>query len=73
MAEDFIKMKAQTGKKGVGDGETSKYVEKYREESAKCVAVVEESVKEVFKNGKRKALPDGADAKRMKIWSKILS
>ncbi|GLU00806.1 hypothetical protein SLE2022_181480 [Rubroshorea leprosula] len=60
--------KQKTGKKGVGNGETTKYVEKYREESAKCVAVVEESVREAFKNGKRKVLPDGADAKRLKIW-----
>ncbi|GLT77010.1 hypothetical protein SLA2020_486360 [Shorea laevis] len=65
IAEDFIKKKAKKGKKGVGDGETTKYVEKYREESAKCVAVVEKSVREAFKNGKRKTLSDGADAKRM--------
>lgn len=68
MAADFIKKKTKTGKKGVGDGETSMYVEKYREESAKCVAVVEESVKEAFKNRKRKVLSDGADAKRLMIW-----
>ncbi|GLT79764.1 hypothetical protein SLA2020_512410 [Shorea laevis] len=68
IAEDFIKKEAKTGKKGVGDGETTKYFEKYREESAKYVAVVEESVREAFKNGKRKALLDGADAKRLKIW-----
>ncbi|GKU87941.1 hypothetical protein SLEP1_g2267 [Rubroshorea leprosula] len=42
--------------------------EERREESAKCMAVVEESVREAFKNGKRKVLPDGADAKRLKIW-----
>ncbi|GLT84775.1 hypothetical protein SLE2022_029890 [Rubroshorea leprosula] len=68
IAEDFIKKKAKKGKKGVGDGETTKYVEKYRAESAKCVAVVEESVREAFKNRKRKTLSDGADAKRLKIW-----
>ncbi|XVF73034.1 hypothetical protein PTKIN_Ptkin12aG0169100 [Pterospermum kingtungense] len=68
IAEDFINKKVKTGKKGVGDGEAEKYVKKYREESAKCVAVVEESVRAAFQNGKRKALPGGADPKRLKIW-----
>ncbi|GMI85872.1 hypothetical protein like AT4G01000 [Hibiscus trionum] len=44
IAEDFIKKKAKTGKKGVGDGEAEKYVAKYREESARCMVVVEESI-----------------------------
>ncbi|XVE73718.1 hypothetical protein DITRI_Ditri11bG0141200 [Diplodiscus trichospermus] len=68
IAEDFIKKKAKSGKKGVGDGEAEKYVEKYREESSRCVAVVEESVRAACQNGKRKAVPGGADAKRLKIW-----
>ena len=68
IAEDFIKKKAKTGKKGVGDGEAEKYVKKYREESARCVAVVEESVRAAYRNGKRKAVPGGADPKRLKIW-----
>ncbi|KAL1134865.1 hypothetical protein V6Z11_A12G133400 [Gossypium hirsutum] len=55
------------GKKGVGDGEAEKYVAKYREQSARCVAVVEESVKAACL-GKRKAVPGGADPKRLKIW-----
>ncbi|MBA0620645.1 hypothetical protein Godav_006344 [Gossypium davidsonii] len=67
MAEDFIKKKAKKGKKGVGDGEAEKYVAKYREQSARCVAVVEESVKAACL-GKRKAVPGGADPKRLKIW-----
>ncbi|MBA0688794.1 hypothetical protein Goari_006561 [Gossypium aridum] len=67
MAEDFIKKKAKNGKKGVGDGEAEKYVAKYREQSARCVAVVEESVKAACL-GKRKAVPGGADPKRLKIW-----
>ncbi|XWS76879.1 hypothetical protein CRYUN_Cryun01aG0216100 [Craigia yunnanensis] len=68
IAEDFIKKKAKTGKKGVGDGVAEKYVEKYREESARCVAVVEESVRAAYRNGKQKAVPGGADPKRLKIW-----
>ncbi|XP_022770575.1 protein SDE2 homolog [Durio zibethinus] len=68
IAENFIKKKAKTGKKGVGDGEAEKYVEKYREESARCVAVVEESVRAACRNAKQKAVPGGADPKRLKIW-----
>ncbi|GMI75931.1 hypothetical protein like AT4G01000 [Hibiscus trionum] len=68
IAEDFIKKKAKTGKKGVGDGAAEKYVAKYREESARCVAVVEESVRAACQNGKRKAVPGGADPKKLKIW-----
>ncbi|KAE8679555.1 Autophagy 6 isoform 1 [Hibiscus syriacus] len=68
MAEDFIKKKAKTGKKGVGDGEAEKYVAKYREESARCVAVVEESVRAACQNKKRKAVPGGDDPKKLKIW-----
>ncbi|KAK8482987.1 hypothetical protein V6N13_022013 [Hibiscus sabdariffa] len=68
IAEDFLKKKAKTGKKGVGDGEAEKYVAKYREESARCVAVVEESVRAACRNGKRKAVPGVADPKKLKIW-----
>ncbi|KAE8664913.1 Autophagy 6 isoform 1 [Hibiscus syriacus] len=68
MAEDFIKKKAKTGKKGVGDVAAEKYVAKYREESARCVAVVEESVRAACQNRKRKAVPGGADPKKLKIW-----
>ncbi|XVF33177.1 hypothetical protein REPUB_Repub17cG0146200 [Reevesia pubescens] len=68
IAEDFIKKKAKTGKKGAGDGEAEKYVAKYREQSARCVAAVEESVRAACRNAKRKAVPGGADPKRLKIW-----
>ncbi|XWS46224.1 hypothetical protein CRYUN_Cryun14cG0046100 [Craigia yunnanensis] len=68
IAEDVIMNKAKTGKKGVGDGEAEKYVEKYRKESARCVAVVEESVRAACQNAKRKTVPRGADPKRLKIW-----
>ncbi|GMI85871.1 hypothetical protein like AT4G01000 [Hibiscus trionum] len=65
IAEDFIKKKAKTGKKGVGDGEAEKYVAKYREESARCMVVVEESVRAACQSGKRKAVPGGADHKKI--------
>jgi hypothetical protein len=74
MAEEFIKKKAKKGKKGVGDGEAEKYVAKYREDSAKCAAVVEEAVREVLGNGngfrkrKGKGVVEGAEAKKLKIW-----
>lgn len=73
VAEEFLKKKAKVGKKGVGDYAAQKYVEKYREESARCVAEVEESVRDaVMKggNGKRKrgSVANGADARKLKIW-----
>ncbi|KAK4748485.1 hypothetical protein SAY87_015071 [Trapa incisa] len=76
IAENFIKKTSKTGKKGVHDGEAHKYVQKYREESAKCVAQVELSVREAvgssatFRRGfKRKAGLDTAlDGKKLKIW-----
>ncbi|KAG5251701.1 hypothetical protein OIU77_024778 [Salix suchowensis] len=75
IAEEFIKKKAKKGKKGVGDGEAEKYVAKYREDSAKCAAVVEEAVREVLGNGfrkrkgkgKGKGCVEGAEAKKLKI------
>ncbi|XP_034904791.1 uncharacterized protein [Populus alba] len=77
MAEEFIKKKAKKGKKGAGDGEAEKYVARYREESAKCAAVVEEAMKEVFGNGKGngfrkrkgKGVAEGMEAKKLKIWT----
>ncbi|WCJ22405.1 Ubiquitin-like superfamily protein [Euphorbia peplus] len=71
IAEDFLKKNAKKGKKGRGDGETEKYVEKYRVDSAKCAAQVEEAVREACGgNGKRKGkgVKEGLDAKRLKIW-----
>ena len=72
-AEEFLKKQVKKGKKGVGDGETQKYVAKYREESERCVAEVAESVKEALRavNGKRKSpdtAKDGVDAKKFKVW-----
>ncbi|KAE8722776.1 hypothetical protein F3Y22_tig00013680pilonHSYRG00103 [Hibiscus syriacus] len=49
-------------------GEAEKYVAKYREQSARCVAVVEESVRVASQNGKRKVVPGGVDPKKLKIW-----
>ncbi|KAI6702603.1 hypothetical protein NL676_011739 [Syzygium grande] len=74
MAEEFIKKAAKKGKgkKGAGDLEAEKYVEKYREQSAKCVAQVEECVRDAIGShgtSKRKAgVGSGADAKKLKIW-----
>ncbi|KAJ6832723.1 putative protein SDE2-like protein [Iris pallida] len=75
MAEDFLKKKAKETKNGKGkEGEVEKYLEKYREDSAKCVEAMEESVRESFalyKDSKRKVLPAAAGAsalKRVKIW-----
>uniref|UniRef100_A0A6N2KKB7 Ubiquitin-like domain-containing protein n=1 Tax=Salix viminalis TaxID=40686 RepID=A0A6N2KKB7_SALVM len=76
VAEEFIKKKGKKGKKGAGDDEAEKYVARYRAESAKCAAVVEEAMKEVFMNGKgngfrkRKGtgVLGGMEAKKLKIW-----
>ncbi|KAL3750230.1 hypothetical protein ACJRO7_011251 [Eucalyptus globulus] len=48
VAEEFIKKAAKKGKKGVREGQAEKYVEKYRQQSAKCVAQVEECVRDVI-------------------------
>ncbi|XP_010053822.2 replication stress response regulator SDE2 [Eucalyptus grandis] len=73
VAEEFIKKAAKKGKKGVGEGQAEKYVEKYRQQSAKCVAQVEECVRDVIGSrgtgSKRKAgVGSGSDAKKLKIW-----
>lgn len=75
MAEDYIKKAAKKGKSGNGSAAAvaaEKYVEKYREESAKCVAEVEASVREAMGGfGKRKGgevATSASDAKRLKIW-----
>ncbi|KAF9669068.1 hypothetical protein SADUNF_Sadunf14G0069300 [Salix dunnii] len=76
IAEEFIKKKGKKGKKGAGDDEAEKYVARYRAESAKCAAVVEEAMKEVFGNGKGKGFRkrkgkgvlEGMEAKKLKIW-----
>lgn len=74
LAEEFLKKKAKEVKKGKGkDGEVEKYLEKYRQDSEKCMEAVDESVRESFalyQDGKRKVLPaaGGSASKRMKIW-----
>lgn len=80
MAEDFIKKKAkEMVKKGKGKGkggvDTDKYVQKYREDSAKCMKEVERSVRDSLKGlvaSKRKGGAsegnESSDAKRFKIW-----
>lgn len=72
IAEEFIKKKAKTVKKAGGSGEADKYVEQYREESAKCMEEVDRSVRESISglvNSKRKAAGvNGSEGKRLKIW-----
>ncbi|KAL3517285.1 hypothetical protein ACH5RR_024187 [Cinchona calisaya] len=79
MAEEFIKKKAkEMVKKGKGKGgvDTDKYVQKYREDSVKCMEEVDRSVRESLKDivssskKKRKGASEGneSDAKRFKIW-----
>uniref|UniRef100_A0A5B7AQB0 Ubiquitin-like domain-containing protein n=1 Tax=Davidia involucrata TaxID=16924 RepID=A0A5B7AQB0_DAVIN len=73
IAEEFIKKKAKAVKKAGGSGNAEKYVEKYREDSAKCMEVVEKSVRESiasYVNSKRKVASEtnGSEAKRLKIW-----
>ncbi|KAK7258511.1 hypothetical protein RIF29_24090 [Crotalaria pallida] len=74
VAEEFLKKQMRKGKKGLGEGEASKYVAKYREESERCVAEVALSVKEALMmngNGKRKGEEGGkgddANKKKLKI------
>ncbi|OVA01959.1 Sde2 N-terminal domain [Macleaya cordata] len=71
IAEDFIKKKAKAVEKS-GSGESEKYIEKYREDSAKCMDDIEASVRESFgllEDSKRKILPTAGNAsKRLKLW-----
>lgn len=76
MAEEFLKKNAKEaakkGKKGVTGSNTDKYVQKYREDSAKCMEEVERSVRESLKgfvSSKRKGVElNGSDSKKLKIW-----
>lgn len=74
MAEEYIKKKAKELKKGKGKGgkDVDKYVNKYREDSAKCMEEVERSVRESIKTlvgSKRKgAEAKESNSKKFKIW-----
>lgn len=78
VAEDYLKKMAKKGKGCKKEEGAEKYVEKYREESARCVEQVEksvrESVAELLATGKKRKLTEklkgkeGVDAKKMKIW-----
>ncbi|MCD7471260.1 hypothetical protein HAX54_011594 [Datura stramonium] len=76
MAEEFLKKNAKEaakkGKKGVAGDNTDKYVQKYREDSAKCMEEVERSVRESLKgfvSSKRKGVElNDSDSKKLKIW-----
>ncbi|KAK9279270.1 hypothetical protein L1049_012949 [Liquidambar formosana] len=74
VAEEYLKKTAKAARKAGGSGKEDKYVEKYREDSARCVAEVETAVREAIRAGdakaKRKAAGNvGSDAKKFKIWS----
>ncbi|AEE81965.1 putative protein [Arabidopsis thaliana] len=69
-ALEYLKKQSNKVKQGVGNGATQKYVNKYKEESDKCILAVDLALNESFKNGKRKA-KIGAESekkKRLKIW-----
>ncbi|XP_020571483.1 protein SDE2 homolog [Phalaenopsis equestris] len=71
LAEQFLKKKAKETKKN-SSVDVDKYLEKYREDSAKCMEEVEESVRrsfDVYKDLKRKICPSSdLSSKRFKIW-----
>ncbi|CAM8963788.1 unnamed protein product [Rhodiola kirilowii] len=70
IAEDFLKKKAKSSKGSVKGDSADKYVAKYREDSAKCVAEVESAVREAFERERKRkgVLNETVDAKKLKIW-----
>ncbi|CAA7046067.1 unnamed protein product [Microthlaspi erraticum] len=70
VAQEFLKKQATKVKQGAGNGATQKYVNKYREDSDKCIVAVELALKESFQNGKRKGkmIAESEKSKRLKIW-----
>eukprot|EP00262_Sarcandra_glabra_P005877 TRINITY_DN177_c0_g1_i1.p1 TRINITY_DN177_c0_g1~~TRINITY_DN177_c0_g1_i1.p1 ORF type:complete len:439 (-),score=110.91 TRINITY_DN177_c0_g1_i1:318-1634(-) len=71
IAEDFIKKNTKIVKK-TASRDSEMYIEKYKEDSARCMEKVEASVRQSFdlyEKSKRKVLPSaGPASKRMKIW-----
>lgn len=71
LAEKFLRKKAKEVKKSPSVA-VERYVEKYKEDSARCMEEVEESVRQSFRlyeKSKRKVLPSsGPVSKRLKIW-----
>ncbi|KAM0944517.1 putative sde2 ubiquitin domain, Ubiquitin-like domain superfamily [Dioscorea sansibarensis] len=71
IAEEFLKKKAKEVKQK-NTGDVDKYIEKYREDAARCMEEVDESVRQSFvlyKESKRKVLPlSNPDSKRLKVW-----
>ncbi|KAI3879440.1 hypothetical protein MKX03_014060 [Papaver bracteatum] len=72
VAEDFLKKKGKELKKTGNKGD-DKYIEKYRQDSEKCMEGVENAVRDAFKHlgeTKRKSIPTtGNSEKRLKLWS----
>ncbi|KAL6128575.1 hypothetical protein ACLB2K_071930 [Fragaria x ananassa] len=66
--EEFLKSLAKKGKKGSGDVAAEKYVNKYKEESARCVSEVVDAVKEAMSGKKRKGKGLEPKSKRVKLW-----
>ncbi|KAL8162455.1 hypothetical protein V2J09_013944 [Rumex salicifolius] len=81
-AEGYIKKMTKAAKKKGGGAGAEKYVQKYREDSAKCVEEVERSVREsvgellvgkkrkVMEKMEAKAVKEKIDSKKLKIWMK---
>ncbi|KAG0455140.1 hypothetical protein HPP92_024432 [Vanilla planifolia] len=71
LAEQFLKKKSKEVKKN-SSVDVDKYLEKYREDSAKCMEEVEESVRNsfgVYRDLKRKMCPvSDRSSKKLKIW-----
>lgn len=71
LAEEFLKKKAKEVKQK-NTGDVDKYIEKYREDAARCMEEVDESVRQSFvlyRESKRKVRPlTNPDSKRLKIW-----
>ncbi|PKU62905.1 hypothetical protein MA16_Dca027991 [Dendrobium catenatum] len=71
LGEQFLRKRAKETKKN-SSVDVDKYLEKYREDSAKCMKEVDESVRQsfdVYRDLKRKTCPSSQrSSKRFKIW-----
>lgn len=71
LGEQFLRKRAKETKKN-SSVDVDKYLEKYREDSAKCMKEVDESVRQSFdlyRDLKRKTCPSSQrSSKRFKIW-----
>lgn len=79
VAEAYLKKMEKKGKGGKKEAGAEKYVQKYREDSERCVEEVARSVREsmaeLVADGKKRKLKgkeEGADAKKLKIWYELI-